>query len=66
MVMGLADTGDLFGGREFQALRLDLAELAAGSYPVPLPAGCVLVPQANFDPFEHGRNYAGKVIGGNV
>ena len=63
MVMGLADTGDLFGGREFQALRLDLAELAAGSYPVPLPAGCVLVPQANFDPFEQGRNYAGKVIG---
>ena len=62
-VMGLADTGDPFGGDEFRALRLDLAELRGGPYPVPLPAGCVLVPQASFDPFEHGRTYAGKVIG---
>lgn len=66
VAMGLADTGDPFGGSEFQALRLDLAELAAGPYPVPLPEGCVLVPQANFDPFtaEPPRCYSGKVIGG--
>lgn len=45
-------------------LREDLAELsrAVAPYPVPLPASCVLVPQANFDPFEHGRSYSGKVI----
>lgn len=48
VAMGLTDTGDPFGGSEFQALRLDLAELAAGPYPVPLPAGCLLVPPITF------------------
>jgi len=66
---GWPDPGDPFAyGDQLTGLRADLAELsrAEAPYPVPLPAGCVLLPQANFDPFEHGRSYSGKVIGGGA
>lgn len=55
---GYSDPSDEFADGAMKALRLDFEELRAGSYPVPLPPGCVLLPNANFDPFEHGRTYA--------
>ena len=63
-IMGFDDPGDPFGGAQIQHLRGELAELSRtdAPYPVPLPDGCVLLPQANFDPFAHGRRYNGTVI----
>ncbi len=46
---------------QLAGLRVALAELEAGPYPIPLPEGCTLLPQANFNPFEHGRLYNGMV-----
>lgn len=62
---GYADPIDPFADEALMILQEDLSELVAYGkpYPAPLPDGCTLLPQANFDPFEHGRNYAGKVIG---
>ena len=61
---GYADPSDPWADEVLVMLREDLADLTRedAPYPVPLPAGCVLLPQANFDPFEHGRNYAAKVL----
>ena len=63
-VMGFDDPGDPFGGAQIQHLRHELAELTRDDapYPVPLPEGGVLLPQANFDPFAHGRGYNGTLI----
>ncbi|MGI4790605.1 MAG: hypothetical protein ACRYFS_17360 [Janthinobacterium lividum] len=62
-IMGFDDPEDPFGGDQVLSLRKALAELTAGDapYPVPLPPGCALLPQANFDPFEHGRLYNGML-----
>ena len=63
---GWPDPSDVFADMDqITALRHDLAELtrADAPYPVPLPPGCQLLPQANFDPFAHGRYYSGKLIG---
>ena len=63
---GWSDEADAFADMDqITALRCDLAELtrADAPYPVPLPPGCQLLPQANFDPFAHGRYYCGKLIG---
>jgi len=60
---GWPDAADAFADRDqLTALREALAEVESGSYPVPLPAGCQLLPQANFDVFAAGRLYSGKVI----
>ena len=62
---GWSDEADAFADMDqITALRHDLAELtrADAPYPVPLPPGCQLLPQANFDPFEHGRYYSGKLL----
>ena len=50
---------------QIEGLRQALTELtrADAPYPVPLPPGCRLLPQANSDPFAHGRYYSGKLIG---
>ncbi len=63
-IMGFDDPGDPFGGAQIQHLRCELAEISRedAPYPVPLPEDCVLLPQANFDPFAHGRLYNGKII----
>ena len=64
---GWPDPGDPFAyGDQIAGLRVDLGELSRqdAPYPVPLPVGCTLLPQANFDPFEHGRYYSGKLITG--
>ena len=64
---GWSDEADAFADMDqITALRHDLAELtrAEAPYPVPLPPGCQLLPQANFDPFEHGRYYSGKLLPG--
>ena len=63
-IMGFDDPGDPFGGAQIQYLRCELTELTRedAPYPVPLPEGCWLLPQANFDPFEHGRLYNGGII----
>jgi hypothetical protein len=61
---GWPDPADVFAaGDQIKALREGLAELtrADAPYPLPLPDGCHLLPQANFDPFEFGRLYNGKV-----
>ena len=61
---GWPDPADVFAdGDQIEGLRQGLAELTAegNPYPVPLPEGCVLLPQANFDPFAHGRLYNGKI-----
>ncbi len=59
---GWPDPADPFAdGDQLTGLRAALAELEAGPYPVPLPEGCTLLPQANFDPFEHARLYNGMV-----
>jgi len=63
---GWSDPSDVFADMDqITALRHDLAELtrADAPYPVPLPPGCQLLPQANFDPFAHGRYYSGKLTG---
>ena len=62
-IMGFDDPGDPFGGAQIQYLRCELTEISRedAPYPVPLPEGCVLLPQANFDPFEHGRLYNGMI-----
>ena len=63
---GWPDGSDVFADMDqITALGHDLAELtrADAPYPVPLPPGCRLLPQANFDPFVHGRYYSGKLIG---
>ena len=62
---GWPDEADAFADMDqITALRHDLAELTRpdAPYPVPLPLGCQLLPQANFDPFEHGRYYSGKLL----
>lgn len=61
---GYADPSDPWAEEALVMLREDLAELSRedAPYPVPLPAGRVLLPQANFDPFEARRNYAGKML----
>ncbi len=44
---GWGDPGDPFAdGDQIIGLQLALEELSVGPYPVPLPAGCVLLPQA--------------------
>ena len=61
---GWPDPSDVFAdGDQIEGLRQGLAELsrADAPYPVPLPEGCVLLPQANFDPFAHGRLYNGMI-----
>ena len=60
---GFDDGDDPWGGEQLLMLRHDLAELtrADAPYPVPLPEGCALLPQANFDPFAHGRLYNGMI-----
>ena len=63
---GWPDGSDAFADMDqITTLRHDMAELtlADAPYPVPLPPGCQLLPQANFDPFAHGRYYSGKLIG---
>lgn len=60
---GWPDPADVFAdGDQLLILRLDLDEVRAGPYPARLPEGCHLVPCANFNPFEHGRLYSGRVI----
>lgn len=61
---GYADPSDPWADEVLVMLRQDLAELSRedAPYPVPLPEGCTLLPQANFDPFEARRNYAGKLL----
>ena len=64
---GWPDPADAFADMDqIEGLRHDLAELtrADAPYPVSLPSGCQLLPQANFDPFEHGRYYSGKLLPG--
>ena len=63
---GYLDPLDPWSGDTLQMLQADLAELTRpdAPYPVPLPPGCQLLPQANFDPFEHGRYYSGKLLSG--
>lgn len=57
---GWPDPADTFAaGDQLTGLRMEMAELEAGLYPIPLPAGCVLLPQANFDVFAAGRLYNG-------
>jgi len=59
---GWDDPGDPFAdGDQIIGLQLALEELSAGPYPVLLPAGCILLPQANFDVFAAGRLYNGMV-----
>ena len=61
---GWPDPSDAFGDSEqINGLRLDAVELMCpdASYPVPLPPGCVLLPEANFDVFAAGRLYNGKI-----
>jgi len=59
---GWPDPADPFADEDqIIGLRAALDELEAGPYPIPLPAGCVLVPQANFDVFAAGRLYNGMV-----
>lgn len=61
---GWPDPADVFAdGDQIKGLREGLAELSRedAPYPVPLPDGCQLLPTANFDPFEFGRLYNGKV-----
>ena len=63
---GWPDPADVFADMDqITALGHDLAELTRpdAPYPVPLPSGCRLLPQANFDPFAYGRYYSGKLIG---
>ena len=63
---GYLDPLDPWSGDTLQMLQTDWTELtrADAPYPVPLPPGCQLLPQANFDPFEHGRYYSGKLLSG--
>ena len=59
---GWPDPSDVFAdGDQIVGLRLALEELSAGAYPMPLPTGCVLLPQVNFDVFAAGRLYNGMV-----
>lgn len=59
---GWDDPTDSFtAGDRLIGLRAAFAELEAGSYPIPLPAGCVLLSQVNFDVFAAGRLFNGKV-----
>ena len=63
---GWDDPADEFAdGDQITALRFGLAELAGGPYPLPLPEGCTLLPQANFDALAYGRLYNGKPVSGN-
>ena len=59
---GWTDPADPLGEFQLSHLWEELAEVKQGAYPVPLPDGCVLLPEANFDPFTAGRLYSGKVI----
>ena len=59
---GWPDSDAFADNDQITGLRYALAEVEAGPYPVPLPPGCVLLPQANFDPFAHGWRYDGTVI----
>ena len=62
---GWSDPADVFADMDqIEGLRQALAELTADGnpYPVPLPEGCVLLPQPNFDPFAYSRRYNGAVI----
>ena len=61
---GYLDPLDPWSGDTLLMLQADWAELTRedAPYPVPLPPGCQLLPQANFDPFEHGRYYSGKLL----
>jgi hypothetical protein len=57
---GWTDPGDDFADSDqIKSLRQALAEVESGPYPLPLPPGCKLLPEANFDPFEHDRLYNG-------
>ena len=59
---GWPDPTDAFAdGDQLVGLWAALEEMAAGPYPAPLPAGCVLLPQTNFDVFAAGRLYNGMV-----
>jgi len=62
---GYLDSLDPWSGDTLLMIQADWAELTRpdAPYPVPLPPGCQLLPQANFDPFEHGRYYSGKLVG---
>lgn len=59
---GWIDSDDPFAEDALAVLRAEFAELQGGAYPIPLPEGCVLLPEANFDPFEHGRLYNWKAL----
>ena len=61
---GWPDPADVFAeSDQITGLRAGLAELTAEGNPylVPLPDGCILLPEANFNPFEYGRLYNGMV-----
>lgn len=61
---GFDDPQDPFAaGQHVLMLREGHAELTRpdAPYPMPLPEGCHLLPQANFNPFAHGRLYNGMV-----
>lgn len=61
---GWPDPADAFADMDqITGLRHAFDELTRpdAPYPVPLPPGCVLLPEANFDPFEHGRLYNGRM-----
>jgi len=57
-------TDELANGHQIMTLWEALDEIEAGPYPVPLPAGCQLLPAANFDPFAVGRLYNGAIRNG--
>ena len=64
-VDGWPDPADAFADMDqITGLREALIELMRpdAPYPVPLPPGCVLLPEANFDVFAAGRLYNGKLI----